>query len=289
MVRFIAEICSNHNNDLSRAIKLIEVAASIGCDAVKFQLFRIDKLFHSSILNHPDYQFLQERRKWEIPLHWFHQLKETCNDHKIEFGCTPFDLDAVDFLWSYVDFYKISSYDLMRSDLLQAICNRGLPVIMSTGMATLGEVTEVVARYGEFSNRHFERLTLLHCISEYPTPIDRCNLSFIGKLNLIHSDKIKIGWSDHSANPAVINRAMNKWNTQVIEFHLDLEDGLGNEYKLGHCWLPSQAKKMIEDCRSGLEADGNWKYGVEDMRERLFRADSEDGLRPVKETRGKLC
>ena len=282
MVKFIAEICSNHNNSLDRAIQLIQSAASIGCDAVKFQLFRIDKLFHSSILNHPDYQFLQDRRQWELPLEWLPRLKQECDNQKIEFGCTPFYLEAVDELYPYVDFYKMSSYDLNRVDLLKLICETGKPLVISTGMATLAEIDRAVMNFGEFTNRDYSHLTLLHCISEYPTPINHCNLAFIGKLNLIHSDRITVGWSDHSVSIPVIQRAVNKWNAQVIEFHLDLNDDHGNEWSQGHCWDEVQAAWMIKGIKAGLEADGKWDYGVEELEERGFRASDEDGLRPEK-------
>jgi len=288
MVKFIAEICSNHNNSLPRAIQLIQSATSIGCDAVKFQLFRIDKLFHYSILNHPKYQFLQERRQWELPIHWLHELKECCIDNHIEFGCTPFYLDAVEELYHYVDFYKMSSYDLNRVDLMKYICETSKPLVLSTGMATLAEIDRAVQNFGEFTDRDYRRLTLLHCISEYPTPVNHCNLSFIGKLNLIHSDKIKVGWSDHSVSIPVIQRAVSKWNAQVIEFHLDLDDEKGNEFKQCHCWNETHAEWMIKAIKWGLEADGKWNYGVEGLEERGFRADSEDGLRPERWKREEL-
>jgi N-acetylneuraminate synthase len=112
---FIAEVSSNHNSNLKRCLKFIDVAKEIGCDAVKFQLFKIDELFHNSILkNRED---IKKRKKWELPLEYIKKISEHCKRRRILFGCTPFYLDAVEQLHPFVDFYKIASYELLWDDL----------------------------------------------------------------------------------------------------------------------------------------------------------------------------
>ena len=82
-MRYIAEICSNHNGNLSRAIELIKVASEVGCHAVKFQLFRLYKTFSNEVLTHPGYQFVRDREAWELPLEWLPQLKDACLSFKM--------------------------------------------------------------------------------------------------------------------------------------------------------------------------------------------------------------
>ena len=102
-VSFIAEVSSNHHQSIERCYQFIDVAAEIGCDSVKFQLFRIDQLFSKEILNKN--KEIRDRKNWELPLEFIPLLAERCKFKKISFGCTPFDLEAVKFK-PYVDFYK---------------------------------------------------------------------------------------------------------------------------------------------------------------------------------------
>ena len=103
----IAEISSNHNGDLNRAKDMISLAAELGFDAVKFQLFKIDELFSPEILAKSKAH--RDRKTWELPIDFLGALKETCCDLGIKFGCTPFYLEAVKELNPYVDFFKVSS------------------------------------------------------------------------------------------------------------------------------------------------------------------------------------
>jgi N-acetylneuraminate synthase len=285
MTKFIAEICSNHNQDLSRALSLIDKAAEIGAWGVKFQLFRVEKMFHSSILNHPDYQFLKDRIAWELPIEWLPALQEQAHKYDIKFGCTPFDLDAVNILKRYVDFFKIASYELPWTRLLISVAQSGKPVILSTGMATINEIREACKVFQ--SRRVFEDLTVLHCISEYKVPVHECHLAFLDRIKMITSDIHKIGWSDHSRNPGVIYRAVHKYDCQAIEFHFDL-DGGGAEYNMGHCWLPHEIKAVIRTVNEGLASDGGLlEFTPQTAKDRLFRRDP-DGFRPMRETRSEL-
>ena len=117
-LNFIAEVSSNHSKNLDRCIEFINRSADIGCNSVKFQLFKIDKLFAPEILQRSGE--LAKRKKWELPLDFLEPLSEQCKKRAIKFSCTPFYLEAVDELLPYVDFYKIASYELLWDDLLSA-------------------------------------------------------------------------------------------------------------------------------------------------------------------------
>ena len=285
-VKFVAEVSSNHNQDIERCIAFIDKAAEIGCDAVKFQLFKIEELFAPEILSKSEE--IQRRKGWELPLSFLPEISNRCKEKNIKFGCTPFYLNAVDELYQYIDFYKIASYELLWNDLLKACVRTKKPVILSTGMATMDEVKSAVNILIESG---CENLTLLHCVSGYPTPINECNLAAIKTLRALLSSKLQapcssVGWSDHSVNPGIIYRAVHRWGAEMIEFHLDL-DGTGEEYKTGHCWLPDQIKTVIKTVRTGFQSDGTSEKipAPSELSDRDWRADPVDGLRPMKTMR----
>lgn len=284
--RFVAEVSSNHHRDLNRCIAFIDEAASIGCDAVKFQLFRIAELFAPEILaRSPEHR---KRQAWELPPEFLPSLSGRCRERRIEFGCTPFYLKAVDELLPYVDFYKIASYELLWKELLEACARTEKPVVLSTGMATMDEVraaVDVLIKNG------CRECTVLHCVSGYPTPVSECNLAAIESLRrelqpAVPGISMEYGWSDHSVRPDVIYRAVHRWNADMIEFHLDLE-GSGEEFKTGHCWLPHQISPVIRSILQGYEADGDGEKrpSPSEMAERDWRADPSDGLRPFLKVR----
>lgn len=279
-VNFIAEVSSNHNQSIERCYQFIDQSASIGCNAVKFQLFRIDQLFAPEILKKNS--DISKRSEWELPIEYLPLLSERCHKKGVAFGCTPFDIEAVRILEPYVDFFKIASYELLWHDLISACCTTQKPLILSTGMATMIEIKEAV----EVSKKYgCSDLSLLHCISGYPTPLDQCNLAAIKTLR--ESTNVnQIGWSDHSVSPIVLNRAINHWGASIVEFHLDLE-GEGEEFKSGHCWLPEQIKPIIESVKLSKQIDGTGDKGPVDIekKERDWRADPKDGLRPLKHIR----
>ncbi|HKK13417.1 MAG TPA: N-acetylneuraminate synthase family protein [Gammaproteobacteria bacterium] len=271
---FIAEVSSNHHRDLERCFEFIDAAAGIGCGAVKFQLFRIDELFAPEILARSEAH--RRRVDWELPAAFLPQLAARCRQRGVQFSCTPFYLEAVAELEPFVDFYKIASYELLWNDLLQACAATGKPLVLSTGMATLEEVRGAVEVVRAAGGRD---LTLLHCVSGYPTPPDQCNLAALDTLR--HECGCPVGWSDHSVQPGVIARAVNRWDAQMIEFHLDL-DGQGEEYGAGHCWLPGEMARVIAELRAGDAADGTGEKAPVpcELPDRDWRADPVDGLRP---------
>ena len=279
---FVAEVSSNHHRDLERCLEFIRTAAGIGCDAVKFQLFRVRELFAPEALRNDP--LLLAREAWELPVEFLPRLARGCEEAGIRFSCTPFYLEAVEELLPFVDFYKVASYELMWDDLLKACARTGKPIVLSTGMATLPEVNHACSILRRAGCRD---LTLLHCVSSYPAKPEDCNLAAIATLR--ESCRCPVGWSDHSVDPGVIFRAVHRWGATMVEFHLDLE-GQGAEFSAGHCWLPEPMRQVIATVRTGMLAEGNGQVGpaLSEVKEREWRADPEDGLRPLRVTRKNL-
>ena len=276
---FIAEASSNHGRDLGRALAFVDAAADAGCDAVKFQLFKIDRMFAPEILRQSPKH--RARAEWELPLAHLAPLAEHCSARKIQFSCTPFYLEAVAELAPFVDFYKVASYELLVTDLLKACAATGKPIVLSTGMSTMEEIDAAAATLRHAGARD---VTLLHCVSAYPTPAGEANLAAIAAIRA--ATGLPVGWSDHTRRPAVIERAVHHWGATVVEFHLDL-DGEGAEYAAGHCWLPEEIAPVIARIRESLVADGQGFKGPQpsELSDREWRADPADGMRPLKHIR----
>lgn len=281
--RFVAEVSSNHNGDLQRALKFVEVSASCGFSAVKFQLFEVDKLFSPEALS--AFPKLSQRQKWQLPREFIPALAERAHLLGLQFSCTPFDLESADFLAPYVDFYKIASYELLWHDLIEVCSNKGVPLVLSSGMANLEEIDSAV---NLVRNKYPDtELTLLHAVSSYPAPVQECNLAAISSLR--DRFRINVGWSDHTVSPSVILNSVLRHQACMIEMHIDL-DGTGFEFESQHCWLPDSAKSVIESVRIALSADGNGLKAPTpaEIPDRNWRADPKDGLRPLMEIRLEL-
>ena len=279
---FVAEVSSNHSQDFNRAKEFIKVSSQIGCQAVKFQLFKIDRLFAPEILAKSKTH--RDRKEWELPVEFLPELSTYSHSLGLQFSCTPFYLEAVKELEPYVDFYKIASYELLWDDLIIECAKTKKDLVLSTGMATLDEIEHAVEVFKTHSN---SKLTLLHAISGYPTPLKEANLKAIETLR--NKFKIDVGLSDHSVSKDVITRAIYKWDASMIEFHLDLDEN-GAEYKSGHCWLPNQMEETIKSIKNGFLADGTGEKipAPSEIDDSLWRADPSDGLRPFKEIREKF-
>jgi N-acetylneuraminate synthase len=188
-----------------------------------------------------------------------------------------------------VDFLKVSSYDLLRLDFLDEIggLSHRLPIILSTGMATLDEVQEAVEA---LRRGGCQDLTLLHCVSLYPTRPEEANLRAIQTLKEAFPG-CKVGWSDHTGYLSVCKAAWKHYGAEVVEVHFDLGDGLGAER--AHSWVPDYARLLRDDdCAAEIMVDihgtGIKAPQPRELPERLWRADPTDGLRPLKEARKPL-
>ncbi|OOZ36451.1 N-acetylneuraminate synthase family protein [Solemya velesiana gill symbiont] len=189
----IAEIGSNHDGELARAIRLIEQVADAGADAAKFQLFRPETFLRPG---HPAWDTIN---RLSVPNSWLPELTAACNANGLDFSATPFDQVAVDALVSaQASFIKIASTDLTYVQLLEQCAASGLPIVLSTGMSTYDEVSWAmdVLRGAEAGD-----IALMHCVSKYPPdPVDM-NLRVIPEM--VGRFGVEVGISDHSPGSAV--------------------------------------------------------------------------------------
>ena len=262
MVKFIADIGSNHNRDLDRIYCLIKTAKEVGCWAVKFQLFRPDDLYRELT---PDRQ--AELELASLPWDFIRRISYLCKYYDLKFGCTPFSIEAVNYLAPYVDYFKISSYEILRLDLIRECAKYGKPIHISTGMATIIEIRDAMRATNRVAG-----IELYHCRADYPTKYYNCVLHYLDSY-------LYNGWSDHSCEEGVIYQAVAK-GIEHVEFHIDLEDMAGNESQHGHVWPPSKIKHVIQTAQIMDEADASCDYEMITEEERNQRADPLDGKRP---------
>ncbi|RJX18985.1 MAG: N-acetylneuraminic acid synthase [Desulforudis sp.] len=243
-IKFIADIGANHNQSLDRARRLIAAAAEIGCWGVKFQLFKADRLWG-------DQETQNKMHERELPPEWLPKLARAAHASGLTFGCTPFDLEAVNRLTPHVDFFKIGSYELLWDDLILACAAREKPLILSTGMATNDEIKTALDLLPE-RIRH-EKTFILHCLSRYPAKPEEANLWRIAYLQSAFRP-VPAGWSDHTASIGVLCGAASL-GARMIEVHLDLDDGQGREIGHGHCWPASELQRAIRAVKDFRAAD----------------------------------
>jgi N,N'-diacetyllegionaminate synthase len=231
----IAEIGVNHNGDMNLAKKMIDEAVKSGADAVKFQTFKAINLVtkgtpkvkyqeKTTSRSESHYEMIE---KLELKESQHYVLKNYCEKCGIDFISTPYDISSVEFLESLgVEQYKIASADLVDFELLKAIASTRKPVILSLGMASLGEIEDAL---NLFSNYDKGDLLLLHCVSNYPCSDNSLNLRVIEKLKKTFD--YELGFSDHSIGflAAVISISLG---AKVIEKHFTLDKKLdGPDHK----------------------------------------------------------
>ena len=143
----VAEAGSNHNCSLDQAKKMIDVAVEAGADMVKFQIFKAETLYSKNVpeFSHSKGQNVYELIKSiETPREWIRELSEYCEKNNIGFLATPFDFEAVDLLERYVPAFKIASFEIVDLELIRYAAEKGKPMIISTGMANLGEIEDAI-------------------------------------------------------------------------------------------------------------------------------------------------
>ena len=184
----IAEIGINHGGDLNLAKKMIESVSRTGADAVKFQTYLTEKRVSK---DSPIFDIL---KKCELPFKAFKELQSYSNKLNLDFFSTPFDSESVEYLESInIDLYKIASFDIGNTDLLEKVAKTNKPIIMSVGMSNIDEIQNAYNCIKKYNNR----IALLHCVSSYPTNESDSNISSIFNLKENFKDCI-IGQSDHT-------------------------------------------------------------------------------------------
>jgi len=254
----IAEAGVNHNGDPKIAVDLVTAAAESGADSVKFQTFDPDALVAASTIT-ASYQKqatgIDDQREMlrglVLPDEALRDLAEQCQALGIEFLSTPFDHGSADALARPAPQpFNSGSGDVTNIPLLQHVAGFGLPVILSTGMATMPEIEEAVDALGGVS----PKLTILHCVSAYPTPLDQANLLAIRTLQ--NRFGAIIGYSDHTLGETAALGAVALGAT-AIEKHLTLDCGMaGPDHKASLEPTPFRAMVGAIRSMSGALGDG---------------------------------
>ncbi len=250
----IAEAGVNHNGDLKLAKQLVDVAADAGADIVKFQTFSADRIT-TRTAKKADYQNqntdkqesqYEMLRRLELTPEMHKQLISHCVTRNIEFFSTGFDVESVDFLLSLgQSCFKIPSGEITNLPYLRHIGQIGRKIILSTGMATMGEIGAAIDAI-EQAGTVRANITVLHCTTEYPTPMNEVNLRAMRSIQKAFG--VTVGYSDHTSGIEVAIAAV-AMGAMVIEKHFTVDRNLsGPDHKAS--LEPSELKSMVAAIRN---------------------------------------
>ena len=258
----IAELSANHNGSIDRAIESIIQAKKAGADAIKFQTYTADTMTLDTRQEH----FIVRGSLWDgrslyelyeeahTPWGWHQSLFEKARELDILPFSSPFDFTAVDFLETLdAPLYKIASFELVDLPLIEYVARTGKPIIMSTGMATLDEIQAAVDCA---QTAGCQDLTLLHCVSAYPAPIENCNLSMIPDLKKRFD--VRVGLSDHTFGTSVAVASV-ALGAMAIEKHFTLcrsDGGVDSAFSIE----PNELAQLCLDAKAAHRAIGSIHY-----------------------------
>lgn len=258
----IAEAGVNHNGSMSMAKQLIDAAKSCGVDYVKFQTTKSPESITSKFAQMAEYQKknlnqdgsqLEMLRKILLKMEDFGELNDYCKEQGVSFMSTPFDLDSIDYLAGLnMDYWKIPSGEITNLPYLRKIARLGTPVIMSTGMCTLGDIEDAM---NVLTNNGLstEQISLLHCNTEYPTPFEDVNLKAM--LTLKECFGVRVGYSDHTKGIEVPIAAV-AMGAEIIEKHFTLDKTLPGPDHVASL-EPQELKAMVASIRNIEKATGS--------------------------------
>lgn len=265
----IAEAGVNHNGSLQRAREMVRAARAAGADYVKFQTAVPEQVI-SSLAPKAEYQKdtdgeersqLDMCRAIHLPLSDYAGLKMLCEEERVGFMSTPFDIESVALLGSLApDYIKVPSGEITNLPYLRAVAALGIPVIMSTGMSTIAEIVEAVkiltansARYPSSSRLTTDDIIVLHCNTEYPTPMTDVNLRAMSEIAC--ATGCRVGYSDHTRGIEVPIAAVALGAT-VIEKHFTLDRNLpGPDHRAS--LEPDELAAMVSAIRNVEKALGS--------------------------------
>lgn len=262
----IAELSANHGGSLERALQTIEAAANAGADAIKIQTYTPDTL----TLPSTDPRFIvKTKNAWEgrtlydlygeamTPWEWHARLRDAAHAQGLLFFSTPFDPTAVEFLAQLgAPAFKIASFELVDLPLIEHAARHGKPMLLSTGMASLGEIEAAVATCRNTGN---SQIALLRCVSSYPARPETMNLQSLTSLAAFGT---VIGLSDHTLNATVAIAAVAR-GARIIEKHFILDRAVGGPDAF-FSLQPEEFKAMVEAVRQTERAMGPTRFGPTD-------------------------
>lgn len=262
-VYIIAEMSANHAGDIENAKKIIREAKRAGADCVKIQTYTADTLtidcdneyFQISKGTWNGENLYRLYQKAYTPWEWQKELMEEAKKEGLDFFSTPFDKSSVDFLEEIgVEFYKIASFEIVDLPLLKYVASKGKPMIMSTGMSTLGDIEAAVNTVRSQGN---DQLALLRCASAYPAITDEMNLKTMQNMGEIF--QVPVGLSDHSMGSVGAVTAV-ALGASIIEKHFCLDRTLENPDS-SFSMNPEEFSQMVRDVRQAQKAIGKVSYG----------------------------
>ena len=255
-IEFVAEMSANHLGDKGRALAIVDAAAKAGATMLKLQCWTKNTMAINSSLRIESgpwagrtlYDLYAEA--W-TPWDWFPDIMDRCASHSIECFASAFDLGAVSFLESLnVKRHKVSSFELVDDELVRACALTGKPLILSTGMATFPEIRHAVSEAEDMGLRTLENLTLLRCVSAYPSLSHEAGLGALAYLDGYY--ECNVGISDHTKGNAV-SIAASVLGASMIERHLTLARADGGP-DAGFSLEPHEFAAMVRDCNNATAA-----------------------------------
>jgi pseudaminic acid synthase len=263
----IAELSANHGQKLSIALETIKAAKEAGADAVKIQTYTPDTI---TIDCDNEYFQIKQGTLWDgtilydlyksayTPWEWHKQLFDYANEIGIPIFSTPFDNTAVDFLEQLNNpIYKIASFELNDIPLIEYAASKGKPMILSTGVANIGEIQDAVNACHRKGNYD---ITLLKCTSSYPAPVEAANLLTIP--NMAETFGVKVGLSDHTMG-SVVPVAAVALGAIVIEKHFIIDRDIGGP-DASFSMIPSEFKELVSKIRIVEKALGKIEYNLDE-------------------------
>ncbi len=260
----ICELSANHNGSLERALKMIEVAAATGADAIKIQTYTADTLtidcdredFRIKGGLWDGYTLYNLYKEAYTPYEWHAKLFARARELGATIFSTPFDESAVDLLAKLdAPAYKIASFEAIDLPLIAYVAKRGKPMLVSTGMANLGEIGEAVATV---RNNGASGLALLHCVSSYPAPIEDANVTTVPHLGAAFG--CVAGLSDHTPGSAAAVASIALGGA-IVEKHFTLSRADGGP-DAAFSLEPDEFKRLVEDCKNAWRAIGRVNYDL---------------------------
>ena len=268
---FIAEISGNHNGKISNAKKLIDIAKSGGADAVKLQTYTPEMMTikNNKKIKHglwKNYNLWDLYKKAETPLSWHKELFDYANKKRIKIFSSPFSEEAVDFLEKLrCQIYKVSSFEMNDLNLIKKISLTKKPIIISTGLASLDEIDRTLKTAKKYGSRD---ISLLYCVSNYPSKISDFNLN---NLEILRKKfKTRIGLSDHTVGSFISCMSVIK-GAEIIEKHICLKNvnSVDSKFSLNEKNI-DKFRKDINDSYA-LIKNKNFLRSESEMKNKIFR------------------
>jgi N,N'-diacetyllegionaminate synthase len=284
----IAEAGVNHNGSLEMAKLMVDAAVAVGADAIKFQTFKAERViavnapkaaYQKEITGSNESQ-LEMIKKLELDEKAHTILNQYCLEKGIQFFSTPFDLESIDLLNRLgLEIFKIPSGEITNLPYLKKLGSLKKQLILSTGMADLGEIEDALKVLTE-SGTPLDKITVLHCNTEYPTPFEDVNLRAM--LTIGHAFGVTVGYSDHTNGIEVAIAAVAQ-GAAVIEKHFTLDRNLpGPDHQAS--LEPDELKKMIVSIRNIEKAlgDGIKRPSPSEAKNKPIARKSLVAARPIK-------